>query len=89
MPKPIAPGTPAGSPPQLDPGIYARVFEELRDGQMIFDELVRRFAKPAKLEGGIDAVIATYHRAGARAVLDFIAGRINQAHGVDPNEDQE
>src|SRR3546814_1644046 len=54
--------------PPVDPAIYARVFEELRDGQDILEELVRRFARPAKLEGGIDAVLATYHRDGARSV---------------------
>lgn len=73
----------------LDPQIYRRLFEEYRDGQMVMEELIRRFVRPAKLEGGIDAVLATYHREGARSVIEFIASRINQANGVDPNEDQE
>src|SRR3546814_19747301 len=67
--------------PPVDPAIYARVFEELRDGQDILEELVRRFARPAKLEGGIDAVLATYPRAGARRVVAFLVNRINAARG--------
>src|SRR3546814_5044145 len=69
--------------PPVDPAIYARVFEELRDGQDILEELVRRFARPAKLEGGIDAVLATSPRDGARSVVEFIVNRINAARGVD------
>lgn len=77
----------SGAPPAVDPAVYARLFEEYRDGQMVMEELIHRFSRPAKLDGGIDAVLSTYHRAGARAVLDFIIGRINLSHGVDPNED--
>lgn len=67
----------------LPPEVYARVFEGMPEGQQIFDELVRRFMRPAKLEGGIDAVLQTYHREGQRAVVQFLINRINQAHGVD------
>lgn len=69
-------------PEPVPPGIYARVFEEYRDGAMILEELARRFARPAKLEGGIDAILATYHRDGARSVIEFIVSRINQANGI-------
>lgn len=75
---------PPGSPPQLSPEVYRRVFSEWKDGELILEELTRRFARPAKVEGGIDAVLTTYHRAGARAVLEFIVNRINQANGVTP-----
>lgn len=70
----------------IPPAIYARLFEEDRDGAAVLEELIRIFARPAKLDGGIDAVLRTYHDAGARRVLDFIAARINQANGVDPND---
>ena len=81
MPKPAI-------PEQLDPGIYARIFDENRDGANILEELTRRFARPAKLEGGIDAVLATYHRDGQRSVLEFIVNRINQANGVPVDDDE-
>jgi hypothetical protein len=74
---------------QLPPEVYARVFENHAEGAQILEELIRRFARPAKLEGGIDAVLATYHRDGARSVVEFIAARINQAHGVETHEAEE
>lgn len=74
-------------PEQLDPGIYARVFDELRDGQAILEELTLRFARGAKLNGGIDAVLQTYHNAGAASVVQFIIARINQARGVPTHDD--
>ncbi len=80
--------TPARQEP-IDPGIYARLFEENRDGANVLEELTRRFARPAKLEGGIDAVLATYHRDGARSVIEFIVNRINQAHGVPDNDNDQ
>lgn len=67
--------------------MYARVFESHHEGALVFDDLVRRFARPPVLEGGIDAVLKTYHRNGARSVVEFITGRINQANGVDANVD--
>lgn len=76
------------TPEPIEPAIYARVFEEYRDGAAILEELTRRFARPAKLEGGIDAVLTTYHRDGARSVIEFIVARINQAHGVPTDDDE-
>ena len=72
----------------ISPGIYARIFEENRDGANILEELTRRFARQAKLEGGIDAVLATYHRDGARSVIEFIVNRINQSNGVITDDNQ-
>lgn len=73
----------------IPPAIYARLFEEDGDGAAVLEELTRRFARPAKLEGGIDAVLTTYHRDGARSVIEFIVARINQAHGVPAHDDDE
>lgn len=74
--------------PPLDPAVYARVFEDAKEGQQILEELVVRFARPAKRTGGIDAVLETYHRDGARSVVEFITNRINTANGVEsPNDD--
>lgn len=74
-------------PGPLDPAVYARVFEGHHEGTLILEELVQRFSRPAKLTGGIDAVITTYHNAGARSVVEFIVARINQANGV-PDHDE-
>lgn len=75
--------------PQLDPAIYARHFETLRDGQDILEELTRRFALPAKRTGGIDGILETYHRAGATSVVQFIVSRINQANGINDHDDHD
>jgi len=70
----------------VDPAAYARTFEH-GDGAAILDELITVFTRSAVTEGGIDAVLKTYHRAGASAVLNFILAKINAANGVPPNED--
>lgn len=70
----------------LPASAYARIFEVNPEGAQILEELIRRFSRPAKLEGGIDAVLATYHRDGARSVIEFIVSRINQANGVPADE---
>ncbi len=70
----------------VDPEIYRRVFEANPDGAAIFEELLRRFARPPVYDGGIDGIRKSDHRAGARSVVEFITSRINEANGVDPNE---
>lgn len=72
---------------ELDPAVYARVFEGHAEGAQILEELALRFARPAKRTGGIDAVLETYHRDGARSVVEFIVNRINQANGADAHVD--
>lgn len=67
---------------------YARLFDGHQDGQDVLEDLTRRFCRPAKTDGGIDAVLQTYHRAGARAVVEFIISMINQANGVDDHDDE-
>jgi hypothetical protein len=69
-------------PEPIDPRVYARLFEEDREGAAVLDELAARFARPAVTKGGIDAVLQTYHNDGARAVIEFIVARVNQANGV-------
>lgn len=75
------------APDLLEPKVYARVFES-GEGALILEELVRVFNKPAVLSGGIDAVLQTYDRNGARKVLDFILQKINRANGVPDDDDQ-
>ena len=48
----------------------------------ILEDLTRRFARPAVTTGGLDAVLQTYHRDGARRVIEFIVAQINRANGV-------
>lgn len=70
------------------PDLYKQVFEDDRRGAAILEHLTQLFARPAVTEGGIDAVLKTYHRDGQRRVLEFIVGQINRANGVqDPNEE--
>lgn len=75
------------NPHALPPEVYARVFENHAEGVQILEELTARFCRPAKLQGGIDAVLTTYHRDGARSVIEFIVSRINQANGVETNDE--
>lgn len=71
---------------QVTPEMYSRVFENHAEGALILEDLVKRFHRPAELSGGIDAILTTYHREGARSVVDHIVRQCNFANGVDPNE---
>jgi hypothetical protein len=71
----------------VDPLIYQRLFDQ-GDGALVLEELLAIFAKPAVTEGGIDAVLKTYQRAGARSVVEFIVQKMNTANGV-PADDEE
>jgi len=62
--------------------LYRQIFEEDKRGAAILEDLVVRFSQPAVVEGGIDAVIKTYHRMGQNSVLQFIVGQINRGNGV-------
>ena len=65
-----------------DPKNYAAIFEDDARGAAILQDLVERFSKPAVTRGGIDAVLATYHRMGEKAVVNFIVDRCNETRGV-------
>lgn len=70
------------------PDLYKQIFEDDRRGAAILEHLTKLFARPAVTNGGIDAVLQTYHRDGQRSVLEFIVGQINRANGLqDPNEE--
>ena len=66
---------------RADAAMYARVFGQ-GEGEIILEDLIRRYAVKAKTSGGIDAILQTYHNAGARDVLEFITLKVNQANGV-------
>jgi len=92
MPRDYQPEEPRGLRRQqsthlIEPVCYARLFDT-EDGQKVLAELERIFAAGAVVEGGIDAVIKTYHRAGARSVVEFIVRKINQANNaLEPEEE--
>lgn len=70
----------------IKPSLYADVFEDDLRGAAILEELIQRFSRPAVQEGGIDAVLKTYHRMGARSVVEFIVARINQSRGIEDHD---
>lgn len=71
----------------VPPEVYARIFESDPQGAAVLEELTRVFARPAVLEGGIDAIIKTYDRNGSRKVLDFIVMKCNATRGVPASDD--
>lgn len=72
---------------EVNPDMYARVFEDHHEGRLIFEDLVRRFARHPYVPGGRAAERQTQVNLGRRAVIDFIIAKINQSHGV--NDDVE
>ena len=67
---------------EVTPDTYLDVFERHPAGAAVLEDLIKRFAKPAVTDGGIDAILKTYMRVGERRPLDFIIQQINRAHGV-------
>lgn len=69
--------------PPVPADLYRQIFEIDKRGAAIFEDLVSRFSKPAVIEGGIDAVIKTYHHMGEHAVIQHIVRQINIANEGD------
>lgn len=74
-------------PHQIPPEAYARLFENHAEGRQILDDLTARFGGGIYVKGGLEGDRQTCFNAGRRSVLDFILGRINQANGVETNEE--
>lgn len=72
---------------EVTPAMYARVFEEHREGVLIFEDLVKRFGLDPWVKGGVEAARETDRRLGMRKVIEHITARINQAHGVNDSAD--
>lgn len=68
--------------PEARTELYRQIFEVDKRGAQLLEDLVVRFSQPAVVEGGIDAVIKTYHRMGQNSVVQYIVGQINRANGV-------
>lgn len=62
--------------------MYARVFEGHHEGALILEDLTARFGGALFVKGGEEGRRETDYRLGKRAVLDFIIGMVNQAAGV-------
>ncbi|EBM5748387.1 hypothetical protein D1298_14510 [Salmonella enterica] len=71
---------------QLTNADFKRLFEETPGGELVLEELTRRFGKAIYVKGGPEGDRQTCFNAGQRSVLDFILGRINAANGVDDVE---
>ena len=71
----------------VTPEMYSRVFEGHHEGALILDDLTARFGGALFVRGGEEGRRQTDFNLGRRAVLDFIVGRVNQAHGI--NEEPE
>lgn len=74
---------------QLQNDDFRRLFEETPGGDLVLDELTRRFGKAIFVKGGPEGDRQTCYNAGQRSVLDFILGRINAANGVNDVEEQD
>lgn len=75
------------APTTIPPEAYARVFENHAEGRLILEDLTARFGGGIYVKGGLEGDRQTCFNAGRRSVLDFILGRINQANGVETDEE--
>lgn len=68
--------------------LYREVFEVNVRGQLVYEDLYRRFAARAKVhtDGGIDAVLKTYRDAAHREVIEHIVRMCNLSRGVDDEQ---
>lgn len=69
--------------PQVTPAMFKELFEDNATGRIVLEALIVRFTRPPVTDGGIDAVLKTFNRAGQRMPLDFIVTQINRANGVE------
>lgn len=89
--QPVAPASKDSPDAPATPADYYRVFEMSAAGQRVQSDLLVRFSRGPVFEGGIDGVRKSDFRAGARAAIEHIIRRINQANGVndpDPPEQE-
>jgi hypothetical protein len=64
---------------KADAAMYARVFEENREGQLVLEDLVDRFGGACTCAVAKTAGARPTSASGKRAVLDFIVGQVNHA----------
>jgi len=69
--------------------MYRQIFEVDKRGAMILEHMVQRFSQPASVEGGIDAVLKTYHRMGQHSVVQHCIQMINRANSVPDTQEND
>jgi hypothetical protein len=69
--------------------MYRQIFEVDKRGAAILEHMVQRFSQPASVEGGIDAVLKTYHRMGQHSVVQHILMQLNRANQVPDIQENE
>lgn len=68
--------------PEARAELYRQIFEVDKRGAALLEDMVVRFSKPASTDGGIDAVLKTYHRMGQNSVVQYIVSQLNRANNV-------
>lgn len=76
------------SPEQLAE-LYRQIFEVDKRGAAILEHMVVLFSQPASVEGGIDAVLKTYHRMGQHSVVQHIIKQLNRANQVPDTQEND
>jgi len=71
------------------PELYRQIFEVDKRGAAILEHMVQRFSQPASVEGGIDAVLKTYHRMGQNSVVQHMIQMINRANNVPDTQEND
>jgi hypothetical protein len=61
---------------------YRLIFEDTMAGQLVMEDLMKRFAGVVYVKGGHEADRETCYRAGKRDVIEHIVKMINRANGV-------
>lgn len=79
--------TPDYTPEQLAE-LYRQIFEVDKRGQILLEDLVTRFSKPAVTTGGIDAILKTFTNQGENNVVQFIVRQINRANNIGAEENE-
>jgi hypothetical protein len=72
---------------EVNPDMYARVFEDHHEGRLIFEDMVKRFGRHPYVPGGRAAERQTLINLGTRKVVDFVVSQINRSHGVNDDVD--
>lgn len=67
---------PSASALEISPATYSRVFEGTPDGQLVLQDLCRRYYRDPFVAGGIEGERETLVRVGEARVVSFILKRM-------------
>lgn len=80
----------AASSPENLPHLYKAIFEDDRRGQVLLEDLQRRFClRPDPNDFSQEGMLRGFVRTHQREVVEYIVRMINRAAGVDDAEPQE